>query len=370
MKKTCGLIVIIGILLIIQSVNAQTWLGTKRLSWTTGWSYNPRIAKDSSDYLHVVWSDYTPGPDEIYYKKSIDGGATWKTKRITWTPGYSYSPDIAIDTSDHIHVVWYDNTNWNPGKYEIYYKKSTDGGATWSPTKRLSWNSGESKRPVIATDSSGQVHVVWSDDSFGPYELYHKKSTDGGITWSGASRLTWLSGSSIYPAVCTDLSNNVHVAWHDDTSGNWEIYYKRSTDGGTTWTTRRLTWDTSSSMRAAIASDSNGFVHVVWKGLYYKRSTDGGKTWGSNKQISDGGSAGIAISSLDNIYIARYNNNEIYFLKSMNSGLDWTVAKRITWNSGESLYPKLTADSGENIHIVWQDDTPGNFEIYYKKGIQ
>jgi len=370
MKKKTILIIVLAFIFLFQPLNAQTWTVTKRLTWTAGWSYKPAIAKDSNDSLHVVWSDYTPGPDEIYYKKSTDGGGTWQTKRLTWSNGYSYSPNIAIDTSDHIHVVWYDNTDWSSGLYEIYYKKSTNGGATWSSTRRISWNSGYSKRPEIATDAGGQVHVVWSDDTSGSYEIYHKKSTNGGITWSGVRRLTWLSGSSIYPVVCTDSSNNVHVVWHDDTPGNWEIYYKKSTDGGATWITKRLTWDVSSSMRPAIATDSKGFVHIVWNGLNYKRSTDGGNTWEPKRLISGGRSGSIEISSLDNIYVVMESGSEIYYLKSMNNGLNWTAARRITWNSGESQYPNLTADSGENIHVVWQDDSPGNFEIYYKKRIQ
>jgi hypothetical protein len=28
----------------------------------------------------------------------------------------------------------------------------------------------------------------------------------------------------------------------------------------------------------------------------------------------------------------------------------------------------MAVDSGNAIHIVWEDDTPGNGEIYYKKG--
>jgi len=48
----------------------------------------------------------------------------------------------------------------------------------------------------------------------------------------------------------------------------------------------------------------------------------------------------------------------------------WDPAVRITWNSGGSYRPAIAIDSSSNIHVVWDDDTPGNDEIYYKKGIQ
>jgi len=76
------------------------------------------------------------------------------TKRLTWNSGYSYDPAIATDPSGNIHVVWYDSTS---GNTEIYYKRSTDGGSTWQLTKRLTWNSGESRYPAIATDSGGNI---------------------------------------------------------------------------------------------------------------------------------------------------------------------------------------------------------------------
>lgn len=31
----------------------------------------------SGDSIHVVWSDNRDGNDEIYYKRSVDGGLTW-----------------------------------------------------------------------------------------------------------------------------------------------------------------------------------------------------------------------------------------------------------------------------------------------------
>ncbi len=91
--------------------------------------------------IYVVWYDETPGNTEIYFKKSDDGGATWTTnKRLTNNAGDSMYPAIAVDGSN-IYVVWQDYT---PGNTEIYFKKSDDGGVTWTTTKRLTNNAGDS----------------------------------------------------------------------------------------------------------------------------------------------------------------------------------------------------------------------------------
>ncbi len=197
----------------------------QRLTWTSGDSRYTSIAIDSNGSIHMVWQDDTPGNSEIYYKRSTDGGATWTwATRLTWTAGASYNPAIAIDSADNIHVVWDD---WTPGNSEIYYKRSTDGGATWTWAKRLTWTQGDSLRPDIAIDSTNNIHIVWDDRTPGNSEIYYKRSTDGGATWSADMILTNTLGNSRRPAIAIDLVDNIHVVWDDDTPGNFEIYYLR-----------------------------------------------------------------------------------------------------------------------------------------------
>ncbi len=278
MRKKFFLIILLAIGLNYPSgICFSDWGATKRITWNSGDSYDPAIAVDSSNNIHMVWCDYTPGNSEIYYKRSTDEGSTWgATKRITWNSGGSVHPAIAIDSNNNLHVVWHD---WTPGNPEIYYKRSTDGGSTWSPTKRLTWNSSSSRYPAIAIDSNNNLHVVWEDSIPGNSEIYYKRSTDGGSTWGATKRLTWTSGDSAYPAIAIDSNNNVHVVWHDLTPGNAEIYYKMSTDGGSTWgATKRLSWNSGSSYGPAMAIDSNNSIYVVWHDktpgnweIYYKK---------------------------------------------------------------------------------------------------
>jgi len=236
---------------------------SQRLTWNFGLAEYPAIAVDSASNVHVVWEDDTPGNREIYYKKSTNGGSTWMTsRRLTWNVHSYPNPAIAVDSSGNVHVVWNDQYG------EIHYKKSTNGGATWITSQRITWTWGTSLWPAIAVDSSGNVHVVWSDDTpTFPHggEVYYKKSTDGGSTWMTSQRICWTSGSSFKPSIALDSSGNLHVVWYDDTPGNYEIYYKKSTNGGLTWmTSQRLTWNSGWSGDPSIAVDTSGNVNVVW----------------------------------------------------------------------------------------------------------
>jgi hypothetical protein len=45
--------------------------------------------------------------------------------------------------------------------------------------------------------------------------------------------------------------------------------------------------------------------------------------------------------------------------------LTWSAVRRLTWTLGASEFPAVGADGSENIYIVMQDNTPGNYEIYF-----
>ena len=310
---------------------ADTWTTNKQITNTLGDSKYPAIAVDGSN-IYVVWQDNTPDllNEEIYFKRSVDGGVTWKTnKRLTNNAGGNYDsqyPAIAVDGLN-IYVVWEDTT---PGNYEIYFKKSVDGGATWETNKRLTSNAGVSYAPAIAVDGSN-IYVVWQDNTQGDEEIYFKRSVDGGVTWKNDRRLTNNTGYSQNPAIAVNGSN-IYVVWVDYTPGNPEIYFKRSVDGGATWKTdKRLTKNAAYYQYPAIAVDGPN-IYVVWTDdtpgnleIYFKKSTDGGSTW---KQT------------------------------------------RLTNDSLGSQYPAIAAD-GSNVYIVWQNfiSMPPNYEIYFKKGV-
>jgi len=328
MKRLAIVISFWGLLVSVPIAQAE-WTPAKRLTWNSGFSFGPAVAIDSVNIIHVVWFDDTPGNSEIYYKKSTNGGASWSVnQRLTWNSGYSSDPSIALDSGDSIHVVWYDDT---PGNDEIYYKKSTTGGTSWSPAQRITWTSGSSTAPAIAIDSAGALHIVWQENMAGNDEIYAKNSSDGGTTWTAAKRLTWTSTDSRSPALAIDSSDIIYAVWDDPLPGNGEIYGKRSTDGGETWSSqKRLTWTSGWSSYPDIAIAPPNTIHLAWSAeipgdteLFYRRSPDGGETWDETTQL--------------------------------------------TWNSGSSGSPSVATDSADAVHIVWMDSTPGDPEIYYRK---
>ena len=380
MKRMRIVMVALAVAFFVQSAQAQ-WTTAKRLTWTSGWSEWPALAIDSGDKLHAVWADNTTGHYEVYYKKSTDLGSSWTTtRRLTWASAYFGSVAIAVGTTDHIHLVWQDTP---PGNGEIYYKKSTDGGSSWTASKRLTWNSGSSEDPAIAVDSQGALHVVWEDYTPGESEIYHKKSTDGGVTWTANQRLTWTPGSSWHTAVVTPWSGGLYVVWEEYSGGSDEVYFRKSTDGGVIWSaSQKVTWTSGNSASPALGVDFFGHLHLAWVDdtpgdieVYYRKSTNGGASWAATRRLtwasgySD--TPALAVDSSGNPYVVWEDDasgkEEIYYRKSMDGGTTWAASQRLTWNSGYSFGPAIAIDSPGFPHVLWWDDTPGNFEIYYKR---
>jgi hypothetical protein len=357
------------------------WEPDVRLTNASGHSYtsnnNAWSIATNGNVVHVVWYDNRYGHYEILYKRSTDGGINWGVDtRLTNKNASSFFPSIAVFGS-FVHVVWEDERDGISG--EIYYKHSTDGGFTWGTDTRLTNNTAYSEYPSIAVTGL-HVHVVWEDYRDSCYsEIYYKRSTDGGINWEADTRLTCNTARSGVPSIA--FSDSIlHIVWEDWNAGNFEIYYKHSTDGGYTWgTDTRLTYNTASSLYPSIAV-SGSIVNVVWEDqrdgnreIYYKRSYDAGINWGADTRLTNNTANSreptIAFSGLlvhvvwtDN----REGNTEIYYKRSTNIGINWETDTRLTNNSANSLYPSI-AISGSLVHIVWRDERDGNPKIYYKR---
>ena len=380
-----ALFTIIISLLFVPSVYAQ-WEPDRRLTmWPdsslTSWNNAHSIATGTGGYLHVVWGDYRDGGyAEIYYKRSTDHGASWSQDiRLTDPPVWAEFPSVSALDSNVI-IVWEDHRG---GADEIYYKRSTDQGTTWSQDMRLTIDSSASYSASIWVSGS-HVHVVWVDYVSRSYnsEIFYVGSTDRGATWLQAIRLTYNSSWSELPSVWTSDSNVV-VVWYDMRDGNREIYAKRSTDWGATWSQDvRLTNDPDWSFNSSV-SGSDSYVYAVWQEsrdgnseIYAKRSPDWGATWSQDVRLTyDSAWSGLpTVSALGpNVHVAWWDdrdgsswNREIYYKRSTDRGTTWSQDTRLTFDPSYSLYPSL-AISDSMVNAVWTDYRDGNYEVYYKR---
>jgi hypothetical protein len=361
-------------LLVAMNASGQ-WQPDVRLTNNLATSEFPALAVSISA-LHVVWHDNRDGNYEIYYKRSTDAGVSWGTDtRLTNSTGSSQYPSVTV-SGQFVHAVWMDVRD---GNREIYYKRSSDGGSNWGADVRLTTNTSISQEPSVSA-SGTVVHVVWEDYRDGNYEIYYKRSTDGGVNWGADTRLTNSANYSSLSSINVS-GTTVHIVWIDERDGNPEVYYKRSTDGGTSWgTDTRLTNNIYYSSLPSIAV-SGANLHIAWEDkrdggnpeIYYKSSTDGGINWGADMRLTNNPAnsefPSIAVIG-SNVHIvwydARDGNAEIYNKRSTDGGVNWETDTRLTNSIQYSAFPSV-AISGLTVHVVWEDTRDADYEIYYKR---
>jgi hypothetical protein len=246
----------------------------------------------------------------------------------TDTPGSALSLYPAVCCNgNNIYAAWYDGRN---GNQDIYFNRSIDGGRSWL-AQDIRLDSGSagaagSLLPEICC-SANQVYVTWYDERNGEPDIYFNRSLDSGLTWLPADiRIDSGpvgSAASRAPSICCD-GQRVHVAWHDDRNGTWDIYSNRSIDSGATWLALDVRVDRATGSTAA------RFPQIACSGSHVVC------TWGDERQ----------------------GGHSVLFNRSLNSGVSWEISDTILDNADSAGIPQM-AVAGTHIHVVWTD-TRGN----------
>ena len=94
---------------------------------------------------------------------------------------------LAIGADDSVNVLWnstVDQTDYAPER--IYFARSADHGATYSTQQDVSLAAQgvEHSFPAITTGAmAGDVRIAWTDTRTGAWNVYYRSSDDGGATW-------------------------------------------------------------------------------------------------------------------------------------------------------------------------------------------
>lgn len=330
---------------------------------------NAKCIVSDGNIVHAVWASGSSGDWDIFYKRSTDEGLTWGGGvLLTNDPGNDGSVDPCIAVSGSCVCVAWTDLRYRPN-WEIYFKRSTDAGLTWSSNLRMTDDNSLSRNPSLAVSDS-VVHLVWSEAG----SAYYKRSTDKGLNWSYGTVLSDNLVSNGFPSVAVS-GLKVHSVW----SENNEIYYTHSTDAGISWAAcTRLTYDASNSWSPSV-SVSGQMIGVTWHDLrdgnyeiYFKQSADGGDTWKEDKRLTYNSYASYNPSVFVSGYVMHvawyeiYNDYRLFYKKSLDGGISWRSDELLTNTTVGSYNPSLSV-SDSVVHALWYDSRYSNTEIFYKR---
>lgn len=330
--------------------------------WTHTFSSGGHSIALRGNTVVAVWYDVRRGNSDIYFAKSTDGGRTFgPNKRVNddRTSEVQYKPSIGVDESGTIYVAWRDGRK---GNADIFFARSTDGGKTFSKNVQLNDDRGAAYQgnPTMGVNAHGVVAVAWSDARNEKDDIYITVSRDQGRTFSKNRRVNDDPDAPAHshPAVAVDQSGTVFAAWEDFRRGNSDIYIARSDDGGKTFgPNRRVNDDEGEApqISPSLVTGPAGEVYVAWGDFRNSPVTLGPphSATGEEQRWDE----------------SRSGNADIYFARSSDGGKTFSANIRLNDDTGTAAqaFPSLSVSSGGVVAAAWEDFRNGNSDIYLTK---
>lgn len=241
-------------------------------------AYAPDLAFATSGDLYAAFitvAETTNNPTGLWLAKSGDAGESFAAPTKVAGP-YAYQPRVLVN-GPTVHVSFVQasaslegiTNGFGPPPNPVVVATSTDGGATFAAPVTVS---GDRARVGAATPIfgiGGELLVLFQDfgddtDDFegrlgaptyeGAFALVLARSDDAGKTFDEASvidsevRATdrFNPYTPVYPSVAVapqgeaPRGDAIYVAWADGGGSDWDVFVRRSGDGGATWGNRVL----------------------------------------------------------------------------------------------------------------------------------
>ncbi len=253
-----------------------------------------------SGNVYAAWSDFHgTGCNEILFSRSTDGGATFSTP-IKLSEGIcgNQGPSIAIGTGGNVYIGWEGNTGGalakTPGAVDgAAFAASSDYGQTFTKARLVvlftpfvsQQFSGNGARecgdgpftcptgftfprfdlaaPYLAADNvhGTLVMAFQAAQASGQGQIEYMYSTNGGNSWSSTALLApSLTGHQFFPFLAAS-TGRVSATWYDSKG------------------------DPNYSPTTAPCNDASGKTSACLN-VRYAESSDGGKTWGASIQVT------------------------------------------------------------------------------------
>jgi len=194
----------------------------------------PDVDVDSSGYIYVVWTDNRGGDEDIYIQKlNSNGVVLWSSdKRVNLeTSGNQNAPSIAVDGNDNIYVVWTDGRSGDDGIY--IQKLNSDGDKLWSPDKRVNVETYSNQHsPKISIDENDNIYVVWTDNrninNNSNEDIYLQKLDTSGLKYSRDYRVNTNNDPSSQNSADISMNGDYPIiVWSDNRNDNHDIYFSK-----------------------------------------------------------------------------------------------------------------------------------------------
>ena len=205
----------------------------------------------SGQDVYIAWN-----ASDSYMSVSHNGGTSFNARVKTNTDSlYWFAEGGVVAPNGNVFFSESAENQSATGQVKLAVIRSTNGGTSWTTTFV---DTSEQQPPCsvpscspdffasqagIGADAAGKLMVAYTlnTTSAAPKDLYIKTSTDGGVTWSARTEIGQNTGDAGFPVIeAGPAANDFRVAWQDNRNGAtaYNTWYRRTPDGGATWSTQ------------------------------------------------------------------------------------------------------------------------------------
>jgi len=208
-----------------------TWSEDIQLTSNSVDDLRPAIIQLTNGTIMIIWQTYTSDNHDIVYRTTTDGISWSETTQLTTDSNNDKAPAVTQTKDGKIWVAWASNRT---GDWEIFYK--IYDGFSWSVDTRLTYSTNSDVQPAILQAIDETILVFWASGTpTGSFDIYYKYSTNYGATWSESTEFAASNYEDTWPAVTRAEDTKIWITWMSDEAdqpdGNWEIYCRTSLAG-------------------------------------------------------------------------------------------------------------------------------------------
>lgn len=177
------------------------WVETTITSGAADYNERMSIAIDSSNDAHIIFIGEESSSPLKYVVNTAASGITALSSIAVYGANYA---NIAIDTSNIRHLVWQGSAG------QIYYLNSLS-----SNTQTLTSTNVNSQSPVVAVDTSANVHIAFTSISGATYAVQYLRKYNGSAAWSNVDQVkSFDSYAAYWPSIALENNNKLNVVWY------------------------------------------------------------------------------------------------------------------------------------------------------------
>jgi len=350
----------------------------------------PATVCDSGGNIWAVWHDGPAGSRDIYIGRLPAGAGTFEVGVcLTTNVADQCNPSIAMGGDNRLYVVWQDNRR---GNWDIYGATSLNG-ISWSAEQQIADSDNDHNynqiNPALAVDSRSpsRAYVGWQDDRAGNMDIYIAESSDAFAT-NVCMQVTSNTSAQTDPAIAVDSSGTVHLLWTDarNTANGTDIYGASASP----WTNVPVISKAADQFSPQIVVESSGSVlHMLWvdrtwgdADICYASSADlpAGPLAGINlvddtlnaEQLSPtlavtgaGDAAQVFACWQDERNISAGGGDVDLYMVQVNSGSGTNVFVGDGGANSDQTEPAIGIDHYGYPYIIWADNRDVSTGIYY-----